>query len=129
MWVEKNMNPMARRTIDCTIRAISAALDLDWDSVFVGINVKAFDTKDMPSANHVWGAYLRTKGWKRHVIPNECPDCYTVADFCRDHPRGTYILALDGHVVCVKDGNYYDTWDSGEEIPLYFWEEGEEDDV
>lgn len=127
MWVEKNMNPIARRTIDCTVRAISAALDLDWDSVFVGINVKAFDTKDMPSANHVWGAYLRSKGWKRHVIPNECPDCYTVADFCRDHPRGRYILALDGHVVCVKDGNYYDTWDSGEEIPLYYWEEGEDD--
>lgn len=122
MWVERNENPVARRTIDCTVRAISAALEQDWDTTFMGISAKAFELKDMPSANHVWGAYLRSKGWKRHVIPNECPDCYTVADFCRDHPHGIYILAIDGHVVCVNCGNYIDTWDSGDEVPLYYWE-------
>ena len=26
-----------------------------------------------------------------------------------------------GHVVCVKDGNYYDTWQSGDEVPIYAW--------
>lgn len=122
MWVERNENPVARRTVDCTIRAISAAMEQDWDTTFMGTNVKAFELKDMPSANHVWGAYLRSRGWKRHIIPNECPDCYTVKDFCRDNPHGTFILALDGHVVCVKNGDYYDTWDSGEEVPLYYWE-------
>lgn len=125
MWIERNENPVARRTIDCTTRAISTALGQDWDSTFVGISAKAFDMKDMPSANHVWGAYLRSKGWERHVIPNECPDCYTVEDFCRDNPHGTYILAIDGHVVCVIDGNYIDTWDSGDEVPLYYWEKGD----
>lgn len=122
MWVSHNENPVARRTIDCTVRAISAALDQDWDTTFVGISVKAFDLKDMPSANHVWGAYLKSKGWRRHIIPNDCPDGYSVSDFCIDNPQGTYILALNGHVVCVIDGNYYDTWDSGEEIPIYYWE-------
>ena len=47
---------------------------------------------------------------------------YTVDDFCGDHPVGTYILAIDGHVVCVQDGFYWDTWDSGQEIPIYYWE-------
>lgn len=124
MWIEHNENPHARRTIDCTIRAISTALEQDWETSFMGICSKGFSTKDMPSANHVWGAYLRSKGWKRHVILNECPDCYTVRDFCREYPHGTYILALDGHVICVRDGNYYDTWDSGDEIPLYYWQKG-----
>lgn len=121
MWVELNENPVSRRTIDCTVRAISTAMGQDWDTTFVGISVWAFDKKDMPTANHVWGSYLHSKGWSRHIIPNECPDCYTVADFCRDNPRGTFILAVEGHVVCVIDGNYIDTWDSGEEVPLYYW--------
>ena len=126
MWVERNENPIARRTIDCTIRAISTALGQDWDTTFIGTNIKAFELKDMASANHVWGAYLRSKGWKRHIIPNECPDCYTVKDFCADNPHGAFILALDGHVVAVIAGNYHDTFDSGDEIPLYYWKkEGE----
>ena len=75
----------------------------------------------MPSANHVWGAYLRSKGWERCVIPNDCPDCYCVKDFCLDHPTGRYVMAISGHVVAVVDGDYFDTWDSGDEVPVYFW--------
>jgi hypothetical protein len=76
---------------------------------------------DMPSANRVWGAYLKRQGFRRELVPDECPNCYTVKDFCRDYPTGTYILAIQGHVVCVCDGKYYDSWDSGEEIPIYYW--------
>lgn len=129
MWIEHNENPRARRTVDCTVRAISKATGKGWEDTFMGICVRAFRTSDMPSANHVWGAYLREHGWERHIIPNECPDCYTVKDFCREYPHGSYILALDGHVVCVVDGDYYDTWDSGDEIPLYYWKKGERLDV
>lgn len=125
MWVEHNVNPEKRRTVDCTVRAISSAFDQDWDTSFVGTSGKAFELKDMPTANHVWGAYLRSKGWKRYIIPNECPDCYSVKDFCNDHPTGIYILALYQHVVCVIEGNYLDTWDCGDEVPLYYWEKGE----
>lgn len=124
MWVEKNENPRARRTIDCTIRAISTALEQDWDTTYVGVTAKAFELKDMATANHVWGAYLREQGWTRDIIPNSCPECYTVADFCEDNPHGIYILALPEHVVCVIEGNYIDTWDCGDEVPLYYWQRG-----
>lgn len=80
---------------------------------------------DMPSANRVWREYLKDNGFKKYLIPETCPDCYTVTDFCRDHQQGIYILGIDGnkggHVVTVVDGNYYDTWDSGQEIPYFFW--------
>lgn len=79
---------------------------------------------DMPSANHVWGTYLRSIGWKRYALPNSCPDCYTVEQFAKDCPSGTYILALPSHVVCVKNGDWLDSWDSGEEMPLYYWQKG-----
>ncbi len=81
---------------------------------------------DIPNANAVWGAYLRSKGFNRNIVSNDCPDCYTVNDFCREHPEGKYVLALSGHVVAVCDGNFYDTWDSGEEIPIYYWYKEEE---
>jgi hypothetical protein len=25
-------------------------------------------------------------------------------------------------VVTVQDGKYYDTWNSGNEVPVYYWE-------
>lgn len=121
MYVSYNANPEGNKVGDCTVRAISTALNQPWESTYAGVAVEGMRMLDMPSANAVWGSYLRKKGFVREIIPNTCPDCYTVEDFCRDNPTGTYILALSGHVVAVIDGKYYDTWDSGGEIPIYYW--------
>lgn len=45
----------------------------------------------------------------------------TVREFCRDNPCGTYVLGLDGHVVCVEDGELLDTWDSRDKRIIYVW--------
>jgi len=76
---------------------------------------------EMPSSNAVWDAQLISEGFVRAVIPNTCPNCYTVKDFCRDHVDGKYILGTGTHAVAVINGKYYDAWDSGEEIPTYFY--------
>lgn len=123
-FVSHNQNPDGRNVGDCTIRALSLALGQSWEQTYIELALQGFLMGDMPSANSVWGAYLRGKGFTRHVIPDACPDCYTVEEFAEEHPIGTYILALSGHVVCVQDGNYIDTWDSGREIPLYYWMKG-----
>lgn len=80
-----------------------------------------FEMFDMPSSNRVWGEYLKSRGYERFVIPNTCPDCYTIRDFCIEHPKGKYLVATGVHVVAVVDGDYYDTWDSGGELPIYYW--------
>lgn len=121
MFKNHNENPTGRNVGDCTVRAIAKALGQSWEQTYVELALQGFLAGDMPSANAVWGAYLRGKGFARRIVPNECPDCYTVEGFAADHPRGTYILALSGHVVCVQDGDIWDTWDSGNEIPLYYW--------
>ena len=41
--------------------------------------------------------------------------------FGRDHPQGLYVLATGTHVITVIDGDYYDSWDSGDKIPLYYF--------
>ena len=120
-----NPNPLKRFVGDCTIRAICKLTDQDWDTVYCNTAFQGFIAKDMPSGNSTWGSYLKRLGYTRKFIPEDYPDLYSVQDFCRDHPRGRYLLVLDQHVVTVVDGDYYDTWDSGHEIPVYYWLKGE----
>ena len=124
-YAKYNPNPAGKSVGDCTVRAISKALEQSWEQTYAGLCLQGFEMRDMPSSNAVWGAYLRRNGFRRYVIPDTCPDCYTVEEFAAEHPQGTYILAISGHVVCVKDGDWHDTWQSGNEIPLYYWERNE----
>ena len=118
---EWNPNPTGRRVGDCAVRAVARALDVDWETAYLKIAVNGYAMGDMPSSDSVWGAVLRQAGFYRTAVPNTCPDCYTVAAFAQDHPEGVFVLALGGHVVTVVDGDWYDTWDSGGQIPQYFW--------
>ena len=121
MWIEYNPNPVGRRVEDCSIRAISKALDVDWETAYALITTAGYNMGDMPHSNSVWGAVLRQNGFYRTAIPDTCPDCYTAEDFCHDHPRGTFVLGFGRHVATVKDGNLYDSWNSSREIPQYYW--------
>lgn len=121
-FVQYNPNPKRKSVIDCTIRALSKALDTDWDDAYIRLCMKGFVMKNMPSANEVWHELLKDEGYERHIIPNTCPDCYTVRAFCMEHPIGLYILGTGSHVITVENGDYYDNWDSGDEVPIYYWE-------
>lgn len=121
-WKYYNPNPRGKRVGDCTTRALTKALttDDDWRKAFAAKVAEAALRCDETDADDVWGACLRRHGWKRHVIPEDL-DEYTVRDFCRDHPKGIYILCPHQHVVCVCDGDWYDTWDSGDRVVIYYW--------
>ena len=125
-FVEHNANPYGKRVDDCVIRALSKALNKPWECVHIDVDLMAISLGDMPHANSVWGKYLYDLGFQRDIMSNSCPACYTVKDFCKQHPNGTYILALDSHVVAIVDGQYYDTWDCGDKIVLYYWTKKEE---
>lgn len=120
-YIPYNPNPCGNRVGDCTVRALCKATGKSWDYVHSALCAISNDFCDMPSANHVWGAFLKMNGFKRYLVDDQNKDMYTVRDFCKDNPEGTFILAIDGHVVCTVDGCYYDSWDSGDEIPIYYW--------
>ena len=121
-YIYYNPNPLNKETGDCVIRAITKVTGRDWDSIFVDLFTIAYKEKDMMDKNYVWGSYLDSIGYTRHVIPDLCPECYTIKEFCLDNPIGTYIVATGTHVVAIEDGNYYDSWDSGNKTPIYYWE-------
>ena len=102
-------------------RALSKALGLTWEQAYEKIVSAGYKMADMPSSDSVWGAVLRSNGFYRENIPNACPECYTAKMFCRDNPVGTYVLGFGGHVATVVDGILYDSWDSSQEIPQFYW--------
>ena len=121
MWIEYNPNPFGLRVGDCVIRAISKALNQHWDKTYIDLCVQGLMMGDLASSNAVWSAYLKHKGFKRFTI-QDCPDCYTVEDFCQEHSNGVYVIGTGSHAVCVCDGCYYDAWQSGREHVVYYFE-------
>lgn len=123
MWVKFNPNPAGKSVGDCVVRALSVALNKTWPRAYDEVCKRGREECDMPSSDAVWGGLLRDRGFSRWAVPDTCPDCYTVRDFCADHPNGVYVLGTGKHAVCAVDGNYFDAWDSGNEIPIYYWRE------
>ena len=89
---------------------------------------------DMPSSNRVWKQYLQNEGYLEELAQTGCPNCLTVKDFADAHERGRYILSTceytlargniivtGTHVVPVANGHWFDTWDSGGDVPLSYF--------
>lgn len=125
-FIEFNNNPVGRRVGDCAVRAVSKALNMGWEAAYIALAMNGLSMGDMPSADSVWGATLRQNGFYRTAIPNICPDCYTARDFCEEHPEGIFVLGFGGHVATVENGDLYDSWDSSNEIPQFYWHKKEE---
>ena len=113
-----NANKCGIETSDCTIRAISTILHKSWLETYWDICTQGAIECKMPSTNSVWGKYLLNNGFRR--MPVDSKD-NNVTTFCRYHPTGEYILATGTHVIAVINGDYYDIWDSGREIPKYYF--------
>ena len=120
-YIYYNPNPSKKLVGDCVIRAISKVTKQKWEQVHFDLCIESLMMDDMPSSNAVWGEYLYKLGFRKYVIPDTCPNCYSVKRFCQDHPKGTYLVATGTHVIAIKNGNYYDTWDSGDEMPIYYF--------
>ena len=121
MWIRCNPNPLGKQTSDCVVRAIAIATNKSWRRVYEGLCGLGNTECEMPNSNYVWGLYLKEHGAKQFLLPESCPACITVKAFCRKYPEGTYVIGTGSHAVAVIDGDWYDSWDSGEEVPTYFW--------
>lgn len=120
-FIYYNENPDDLRVGDCVIRAISKIEGMSWYDTYIDLCSQGMEMSDWGDSNRVWMAYLKDIGYKITLLPSTCPDCYTIADFCKDFPKGKFLVATGNHIVAVVDGNYYDTWDSGTEIPIYYF--------
>jgi hypothetical protein len=126
MYSYYNPNPIKNNRVgDCVVRAISKALNQSWEETYIELSLLGYIMGDWGSSNAVWNAYLKSKGFTREIVSNDCSECYTINDFCKNVPRGTYVVGTGSHAVCVIDNVLYDSWDSSGEIPIYYYHKGE----
>ena len=121
MWRMYEPNPVRTGAIDCAVRAISKALDMSWEKAYVLLAVNGFLMGNDPAADEIWGSVLRQHGFRRYMVPNTCPDCYSVDEFCEEHPYGIYVVKSENHVATVIDGVLYDSWPSQDKTVIYYW--------
>ena len=124
-YVFYNPNPKNQRVGDCAVRAVSKAIGKDWTDTYIGLCSEGLALRDMPSSNYVWGMFLRKYGFEEYMLPSVCPECTTVSKFAKEHRKGRYVLACQNHTVCVINGDYFDSWDSGDEVILYYFKKEE----
>lgn len=122
-WVLYDPNPVQAGggAGDCAVRAVAKALDISWEQAYARLCMNGFLMGDLPNSDLVWSSVLRQEGFVRDILPNTCPECYTVADFCNDNRKGTYVLKSENHVATVINGTLYDAWNSERKVPVYYW--------
>lgn len=109
-----NANPLGRRVNDCTIRAISLATNRSWDQTYEELSKFAQAQGMMlDEVNHI-DQYLDRKFEK--VYSGNSINRLTVRDFCLKFTQGTFLITMNGHITCAKDGCVYDTFDPGNKI-------------
>ena len=102
-----NENPNGEKRNDCVTRAITFASGMEYPEVRKMLYHSARLLK----------------------CPKLCPTCYsfaiqevlggvptncngmTIGEFADRHPKGTYLIRIEGHLSSVIDGNLYDTHD------------------
>lgn len=117
-YYQPNEKDAQDRYGDCTIRALSKAFDCTWLEAFR----KEIPFCEQYQTSNIFDVPVKTRneifdqlGFDYTGISNGAgADRPTVKEFAKSHRHGTYIANVAKHVVCIKDGKYYDTWDSGD---------------
>lgn len=107
-YVYFNINPDKMTISDCVTRAISFALDLPYSE----IRKKLFHTARLHNCSKLCVMcykFLIEDVFKCKRV--NCDGMYP-ADFADENPVGVYLLRMNGHICCLKDGVIYDIFDS-----------------
>lgn len=120
MWSYLNKNPFKREVNDCVIRAISKAENRSWDDVYSELSTLAQKQRILLDDMRFVEPYLDSK-YDRTCF--KCDGCrITVGEFIRKNNIGTFLITMQGHITCAKDGVLYDTWDCRNKTIWCAWE-------
>lgn len=105
----------ASKVGDCVTRAIAIATETDYKQVYDELNKlsKESGSKGTSRGGHstkIVRKYMEKIGWKWKPLMGIGTGCKVHLE--KDElPKGIIICKLSKHIVCVKDGIIYDTYD------------------
>lgn len=117
VYYQPNKKDLKDRYGDCTIRALSKALNCTWLEAFDKMiplcrEYQVSNVFDAPSI--IAREIIEKLGFNYIGISNKKGSKRpTVDSFSKDHPEGVFILNVANHEVACVNGKYYDTWDCG----------------
>lgn len=125
-YFQPNPKDLKDRYGDCAVRALCAIENMDWLScydkmwelsreVYCPFNSKVGFEHIVKSLGYKYTGITNKKDTKRP----------TVEEFAKEHKTGKYILVVANHYVAVKEGMYWDTWNSGNKSLYGYWEKAE----
>lgn len=113
MFKYTNPHPQGKRVGDCIKRACVLASGIDYRTISIMLNRWKHETNE----RDYWKSFI-----EKILLGKKDPDDmqhafyghrYTVDDYAKWWDEETAILRCSKHLVCCKNGDYFDTWDSG----------------
>lgn len=120
-----NANPKGKLTGDCSFRAISTALEMDYNKSVKERFEMFIETGIVPNSTKGEEDYLKSNGWVKNKQPKKSDGKkYTGVEFVEEF-KGVCVAHIGGHhTVCIKDGKIWDTWDSSHGCIGNYWTKG-----
>ena len=118
MFVNRNPHPQGLLVGDCVKRACVIASGINYHDIAIMLNrFKKQNGCSKYNSQDNWKPFVeqvllgeKNKGDMQHEFYGRR---YTVDDWARYWCDDVAILRCSHHLVATKNGNYYDTWDSG----------------
>ena len=120
LFVYYNPHPEGKEVNDCVKRSLTKATGKDYKEIQLELNRYKKITKAK--------TFNERKNWVpfvEKVIKAKKLSGYLnmkIGEFCKENPKGTYIIKCRKHTVTVVDGKIYDTWNSTFKAINRVWE-------
>lgn len=115
MYKYYNANAKNNFIDDCVIRSISVAEGNTWDETYDKLSVLAREQGLLFSSVPFVEDYLDSK------YNRVCCYSTTVGEFVDKHPKGIYLITMNGHITCSYYGTVIDTFDCRNRIMKCAW--------
>lgn len=110
-----NANPLGLFEDDCVVRSISCATNKSWDKVYDELSNLAQEKGTLLDKRNFVREYLDSH-YRRIANPP-----YKVIDVARIFKNNIVLCTMRGHIVCIKYGTIYDTFNPSERIVEDVW--------
>ena len=134
--ISENKNPKGRMAEDCVFRAIAGATECTWEEVYAGLCEIGLELHSMPNfplvfrtyLNHIGAqsVYKRDVDWRRMYNDPAYKKQWeaegiSVSEFAREHRSGNYVVRIEWHVTCIRNGIIYDYVPCEQGIVMEAW--------